>query len=147
MNNSVTAAANLSDWQVEFCDRYALLMLAYGRWFLLGALIIGAASALVALYLSIKSPPVTGGEGGGSAFSGAIDAIKGLVESFSKAPIWLAMLGSALLLLWMAGNSVPSYCTGEPAAVENLSEDDSEGSNQADNAAEPAGKNKEDGEG
>ena len=124
--NSVTANQALgpvaahTGWQAEFCDRYALLMLAYGRWFLLVGLLIGIAGAvamLVNLFRQPARPAATAEEGlaaGPAGVAVVADAIKGVVQAFSRAPIWLAMFGVGALLLWMAGNAVPSYCTGVP---------------------------------
>lgn len=39
-----------------------------------------------------------------------VDAIVALVDSLAKAPTWIAMFGGAVLLLWMAGSNVPSFC-------------------------------------
>ncbi len=144
-NNMATDAPALAGWQTAFCDRYALLLLEYGRWFLLAALIIGIVGAAAAVYLSLKAPSgADGDEGGGSALTSTIDAIKGLIESFSKAPTWLAMLGGALLLLWMAGNSVPDYCVAPGAGSggnESAPADANGSGNASDDAADNAAGN------
>ena len=104
-------------WQAEFCDRYALLMLAYGRWFLLVGLLMGIAVGAAMLVKLFRQPnvPVSNEEGVADVgIAAAADALKGVVQAFSRAPIWLAMFGVGALLLWMAGNAVPSYCTGVP---------------------------------
>jgi hypothetical protein len=137
-NNMADTAPALAGWQSAFCDRYAILLLEYGRWFLLAALIIGIVGAIAAVYLSLKTPPAGGDEGGGSALTSTIDAIKGLIESFSKAPTWLAMLGGALLLLWMAGNSVPDYCVA-PGAGSGSNESAPADANGSGNASGEAG--------
>lgn len=121
-NNVIASAVAAQDWQASFCDRYALLLLAYGRWFLLAALLIGAAGAAVVVFRTLYPPkPDAGGKsgddeaGGATALQTIIDAVKGLVDAFAKAPTWLAMFGGGVLLLWMAGDAVPSYCLAPQA--------------------------------
>lgn len=101
------------EWLTDFCGDYASTMLGLGWWFLVAALVVGAAGAAVLVYRTAV-PPVTGGggdeAGGAAGLQAFADALKGLIEAFSKAPTWLAMLGGGVLLLWMAGNAVPQQC-------------------------------------
>ena len=130
MNNQVIANAASMEWQGAFCDRYAILMMEYGRWFLLAALIIGTIGAAVLVVNSLRGTESGGGDdqsgGGVTAVQAIIEALKGLIEAFAKAPTWLAMFGAGALLLWMAGNAVPSYCTGVPEVTDNGSTSESE---------------------
>lgn len=128
MNNQVIVNAASTEWQDAFCDRYAILMMEYGRWFLLAALVIGAIGAAVLVLNSLRGGGATDEQGGGdvTAIQAIVEALKGLIEAFAKAPTWLAMFGAGALLLWMAGNAVPSYCTGVPEVPDNGSASDTE---------------------
>lgn len=120
-NNRIANLATADAWRDSFCERYPILMLEYGRWFLLAALIIGTAAAAAAVYISLRPPspapaqPQGGEAGGAAALQSVVDALKGLIEAFSKAPTWLAMFGGGILLLWMAGTVSPEFCPS-PAA-------------------------------
>lgn len=113
MNVTADNASSGAAAATAFCSRYATLTLDYAGWFLLLALVIGLAGAVVGFINSLRTPapPPTGkNEAGGGTLATTIDAIRAMVEAFSKAPVWIAMLGGGILLLWMAGNA--GACSG-----------------------------------
>lgn len=114
-NKTTPGGPDPVSWKIQFCEDYSRTLLNYGEGFLVAALVIGAVGAIVAAVAAFKASkrsltttesvvPVPGDP------TPIIEAIKGLVESFSKAPIWLAMFGCGLLLMWMAGHAGPGYC-------------------------------------
>ena len=114
MNVTTDNASSGAAAATDFCSRYATLTLDYAGWFLLLALLIGLAGAVVGFINSLRTktspPPAGANEAGGGALATTIDAIRAMVEAFSKAPVWIAMLGGGILLLWMAGNA--GACAG-----------------------------------
>lgn len=43
-----------------------------------------------------------------------VNALKGLIDSLSAAPTWLAVFAAGLIIVWVAGNTLPRIC--EPFA-------------------------------
>lgn len=115
MNDAITNATTGAEWRADLCQRYAILLLEYGRWFLLAGLIIGTIGAAVLVIRSFTATDAGGDEGGGGApaITAIIEALKGLVEAFAKAPTWLALFGGGALLMWMAGSAISSSCAIE----------------------------------
>jgi hypothetical protein len=113
MNIATDHLSSSAATATAFCSRYATLTLDYARWFLLLALLIGLAGAVIGFINSLRTPtpPVPGvNEAGGGPLTNTIDAIRNMVEAFSKAPVWVAMLGGGILLLWLAGSA--GGCSG-----------------------------------
>ncbi len=112
INTTPDAAARARHWSAEFCADYAPAAFDLAWWFLVVALVAGVIGALLEAWARFRAPPaVAAGEAGGAAALPAmVTAIKGLIDGFSKAPAWLALLGSGLFLFWLAGNAVPAFC-------------------------------------
>ncbi|HYW14681.1 MAG TPA: hypothetical protein VE891_00815 [Allosphingosinicella sp.] len=98
-------------WIAEFCNDYTPLLFSVGKWTLIAGVILGIALALAAIVAQLRKD-AAGGAGNFAPASPAtvLDAIKGFILALSSAPTWLALFGGGILLLWLAGNSVPDIC-------------------------------------
>jgi hypothetical protein len=124
-SNMVNAAAASQAWHDPFCSRYAILMFEYGRWFLLAALIIGTIGAVAVIVKLFSSKPEGDETGGGNMLQSSIAAFTALIDSLAKAPTWIAMVGAGLVLMWMSGHALPTFCEGTQADSESQEVSDS----------------------
>jgi len=132
------AAQTVPEWVEAYCARYAFFALDMAWWFLYLALAIGVLGAVLSFVNAIQNPAPKkdGEEGGGGGFAVLAEAVTALVEVFSKAPAWIAMLGAGLILLWFAGDGLPDYCV--PPGVEEVQSEKPESSKRSESGAEPA---------
>jgi hypothetical protein len=112
MSNSVAATA---PWVADFCQDYTPFLLTAGKLTLIAGIILGIALACAAILAEFRKKQ---GGAGNLVAPGAsvLDAVKGFIQALSSAPTWLALFGGGILLLWLAGNSVPEICKPTPPA-------------------------------
>ncbi|HEX8222514.1 MAG TPA: hypothetical protein VF605_01710 [Allosphingosinicella sp.] len=103
-------------WIAEFCNDYTPFLFSAGKLTLIAGIILGILLALVAvaaLIAELRKKPAPGGAGklvAPASASSVLDAVKGFIQALSSMPTWLALFGGGILLLWLAGNSVPDIC-------------------------------------
>ena len=104
-------------WIADFCNDYTPFLFSVGKVALIAGILLGVAIALVAIAALIaelrKKPPAGGGGDrlvAPPAPTAVLDAVKGFIQALSSLPTWLALFGGGILLLWLAGNSVPDIC-------------------------------------
>lgn len=122
MANKSMGALPPQPWVEPFCGDYAPAMLTLAQYFLWLGLIFAAVAAiaeLVAAFRPAGQAHVQQQQAGGG-LAPIIDALKGLLQALASAKPWLVLMILGILLLWMAGNAVPSFCAGgTPAGQAN----------------------------
>lgn len=98
------------------CEGLKTQLISLIETFLWIALVIAVLTALADL--AVKLAPLFSRERGFAAPRTAapvdpvkfLDALKGLIDVLTKAPIWIAMVLTALALLWATHELMPAYC-------------------------------------
>ena len=103
-------------WIADFCSDYTPFLFSAGKLALIAGIGLGILLALVAIAALVaellKKKPA-GGAGAlvaPAAPASVLDAVKGFLQALSSLPTWLALFGGGILLLWLAGSSVPDIC-------------------------------------
>ena len=115
MANTANAAIPLSQSIVDFCSGYASLSFGFARWFLFAALVALIAETLLALwskFAAARATPQADPSRTATDLTAAaklLEALKGLLESLTKLPAWVAIFLAGLALLWMAAQR-PEIC-------------------------------------
>lgn len=104
-------------WLDPLCSDYVTIagdLASVASYAIYGALGLGVLMALAAL---VRGPAEDNKGGNVRALApnaGAASAIfaglKDFVAAISAAPAWIALFGGGVLLFWMSGYAVPSYC-------------------------------------
>lgn len=129
-------------WIADFCSDYTPFLFSAGKLALIAGIILGIALALAAIVAELRKKPA-GASGNLVAPPAVLDAVKGFIQALSSAPTWLALFGGGILLLWLAGNSVPDICKPpEPAAVQTQTTAPAQGQAGSGPAPAPAGRPK-----
>ena len=108
--------ANNTAWIAQFCNGYAPLMVSLAKLFIYVGLVAGvimAAAEVYKLYREARAirPPVDGDQSKETLGTPAAgEVIKNLVGLLTGAKAWLALVILGVLLLWLAGNSIPEIC-------------------------------------
>lgn len=98
-------------WIADFCNAYTPFLFSAGKLTLFAGIVLGIALAIAAIIVALRKKPAGGGANlAPAAPSAVLDAVKGFLQALSGAPTWLALFGGGILLLWLAGNSVPDIC-------------------------------------
>jgi hypothetical protein len=104
-------------WVLNFCNDYATKALWLAELFIYLGLVMGVLMAAAEVYklyreaLAVK-PAGAALSGMARAANPAIgEVIKGLVGVLTGAKAWLALVIVGLILLWLAGNMAPAFCT------------------------------------
>jgi hypothetical protein len=117
MGGPPKGAEPLPAWTLPFCEAYGPSILTLAKTFLwaglLFALVAAVAEAVAAFKAGGQSQLTTRDAAPG--VPAIVDALKGLLEALKGANVWLALVVLGLLLMWMAGNAVPTFCTALPA--------------------------------
>ena len=91
---------------------YAGGFVAVARWFVIAALLLGIAYAIVETIKKYKEAPAPGRLMAGT-IKEVVDALKAFLEALAAARAWLALFACGLLLFWFAGHMLPTECQGE----------------------------------
>ena len=102
--------ATPAPWIADFCNDYTPFLFGMGKLTLFVGLVLGVALALAAIVAEFRKKSGGAGNLAAPAAGGVLDAAKGFLQALSSAPTWLALFGGGILLLWLAGNSVPDIC-------------------------------------
>lgn len=98
-------------WIAGFCNDYTPFLFSAGKLTLIAGILLGIALAAAAIIVSLRKKPAGGGANlAPPSPSAVLDAVKGFIQALSSMPTWLALFGGGILLLWLAGNSVPDIC-------------------------------------
>jgi hypothetical protein len=107
-------------WILGFCNAYAPLALSLAKLFVYAGLTMGvilAAAEAYKLYREARAITPAGASPRADAVAAnpaVSEIIKGLVGLLTGAKAWLALVILGILLLWLAGNAAPHFCTPPP---------------------------------
>jgi hypothetical protein len=104
-------------WIVGFCNGYASKALWLAELFIYLGLVMGLIMAAAEAYKLFREAAAVKSAGAPAAAAESTSAvgevIKSLAGILTNAKAWLALVIVGVILLWLAGNSVPSFCTSE----------------------------------
>ena len=113
VNTAAPRAGVPSEWMKDFCASYGPDMIAMAKLFLYAGLVMGivfAAAQAYKLYREAEAMKAPRGEKGDVPAPGAGENVKALVAVLSAASAWLALAIVGIILLWLAGTAVPTFC-------------------------------------
>lgn len=107
----------------DFCTDHLGGLLAIGKWFLWLSLAAAVFSQLVLWFAAIREA-LAGKQGAhinesvpaSAGIDKILEAAKGLVESLTKAPTWLAMFLCGLALVWLSLSQLDGRCAAAAPA-------------------------------
>lgn len=92
---------------VQFCQNYTGFLLTMGQIFVVGSLLAVILLLVVQVIAASKGP---GPAPRGVAAVDVLAALTSLIDSLSKAPIWLAMLAGGLGMMWLSAHAKLETC-------------------------------------
>jgi len=122
MVNNSSSTSSPQPWVADFCAAYGPTILSLAKLFIWGGLIFALIAALAEATASFKASGQSSARAEAAGLPAIVEALKGLLQALAGAKVWLAMTIVGVLLLWMAGHSVPAVCVPtQTAGLQNQS--------------------------